>query len=61
MVQQTSGREKEKGIGQSTIAHMASERLIVNFVVEIAFVTLSKNKYTCAQCNKGLDKVPLST
>ncbi len=46
-MQQTSGRgrEKDKGITQSTIAHMASERLIVNFVVEMAFVS-TRNRNT---------------
>ncbi len=34
-MQQTSGREKEKGVTQSPIAHMASKSNIVNFVVVV--------------------------
>ncbi|MCP4318494.1 MAG: hypothetical protein GY789_21365 [Hyphomicrobiales bacterium] len=40
MVQQTSGREKEKGITQSPIVHMARKSLFVYLVMEMAFVSI---------------------
>ncbi len=46
-MQQTSGRrrEKNKGITQSTIAHMASRSNIVYFVMEMGFVS-TRNRNT---------------
>ncbi len=44
-MQQTSGRGRERGTTQSTIAHMASERFFVKFVTEVPFVS-TRNRNT---------------
>ncbi len=45
------GKGKKTGITQSTIVHMASERLIVYFVVEMAFVS-TRNRNTLVRIVK---------